>query len=909
MKKTIINKTPHRRSLQIFVTALVLLLSGGNYLQAQSEGQLRKEATSDRILSGKELRKVNPVNLWEAIKQLEPSLSESNEESYGSDPNHIPGPIGLRGSNHWPSQTAQPVFILDNAMVDARRIRDLNINEVAEVIIRKDAAILANYGLRGGNGVIEIRTLRPESGSIRLAYSFDGSFQKADLTSWNLLNATEKLNLEQKAGLYQSEDPATQQQLQQLLTERQNLISQGINTNWLEVPLQTAFSHRHKIDVYGGDEFIRYKFTLRAAPGTEGVMKKSKRDIYGADAYLEYRYRSLTLSNRISVDKIYAKASPYGSFYYYGTINPYFRGQDAEGILYNSLGENSFNEQANPLYETSLSSFSKQESMHLYDNFTASYSFLEHFQLAGSFIFIRDHIQNDFYLSPDSYVFSKLSSSESKNAGVYEINHNNRLTYEGQVNLSYNKSYKRSVFGANIGMNVFQGKQDYDTYAGVGIPIDRMGFISFVTAYDTALKPDAREDYDRMLSGTLSAHYSYDHRYEAHFHMRLDKSSLLSPDKSRAAFYGGSVQWNIHQEKFLKDKSVFNRLTLQAAIGTSGNIGFNPNAHTLTYHYNIGNEYIYNYYLIGAQINSLVNPSLKWSTTQNKNITLQAEAYGISLGINYYDNTTRNLPLIAPAALASGFDYMPDNGGRIRNNGIEYALSANILDQPEGFRLHVFTTGVHHKNRITAVPAYFQDFYNEKASEQQPNGALYPTLIRQGESINTIYVVPTLGTDPATGKEVFQTQEGMNSYHYTQKDVIAAGETTPKLKGTFGFQFSWKQWHLNTHFYYSTGGKTYNSTLANAWYGNPAYNMDRRISDQNLRQARDRFVEKRNEIGLGSIRAGYEFTSATAAKLHMQQLGIHLTGNQLFHHCSADYQRGLLYPFARTVTLSLRATF
>ena len=131
------------------------------------------------------------------------------------------------------------------------------------------------------------------------------------------------------------------------------------------------------------------------------------------------------------------------------------------------------------------------------------------------------------------------------------------------------------------------------------------------------------------------------------------------------------------------------------------------------------------------------------------------------------------------------------------------------------------------------------------------------------------------------------------------------GESTPKLKGTFGFRFSWKQWQLNTHFYYSTGGKTYNTTLANTLFGNRAYNMDHRA----LARTSYGFVETRNEIGMGTFRAGYEFTPETAARLHMRQLGIHLTGNQLFHHCSAKYQRGELYPFARTVTVSLRATF
>ena len=147
------------------------------------------------------------------------------------------------------------------------------------------------------------------------------------------------------------------------------------------------------------------------------------------------------------------------------------------------------------------------------------------------------------------------------------------------------------------------------------------------------------------------------------------------------------------------------------------------------------------------------------------------------------------------------------------------------------------------------------------------------------------------------------------SYEDSWQNVIAAGTTTPKLKGTFGFQFSYKQWHLNTHFYYSTGGKIYNSTLANTLLGNPAYNMDRRILSQPDIKQGHFFVEKRNETGLGTVRAGYEFTPETAAKLHMQQCSIYLTGNQLFHYCSANYQRGLLYPFARTITVSLRATF
>ncbi|MDE5611183.1 MAG: hypothetical protein K2I90_04090, partial [Odoribacter sp.] len=79
MKKTSTNKTFHPGSTG-FLIALVLLLSGGNNLQAQPDEQSRQEISADRWFSGEELRKTNPVNLWEAIKLLEPSLTEKGEE-------------------------------------------------------------------------------------------------------------------------------------------------------------------------------------------------------------------------------------------------------------------------------------------------------------------------------------------------------------------------------------------------------------------------------------------------------------------------------------------------------------------------------------------------------------------------------------------------------------------------------------------------------------------------------------------------------------------------------------------------------------------------------------------------------------------------------------------------------------
>lgn len=895
----------HHKRLSLILAFLFLLL-GGDIVRAQIAVSARQTPDTDRRYSGKELQDLNPINLWDALKQLDPSLTETDENTYGSDPNNIPTSIEIRGKNQWASSN-QPIFILDEARVTARRIYDLRIDNIAEVIIRKDPLALTSKGIRGGQGVVEIHTKRPDKGSLRLSYTFDGSLQRADLSSYHLMNAGEKLDFEKQSGLYRSSDPARKAVLQALLDERETTVAKGADHDWLREPLQTAFTHRHSVNVAGGDDFVRYNLTLRATPGSKGIMKKSKRDLYGGDAYVEYRYRTLTLSNHINVDKIYSTASPYGNFDYYALLNPYYESRDTQEFIYNSLGEGSFNEQANPVHETSLSSFNKMEGLYLYDNFKASYTFLEKFRLDGNFAFTRDHTQQEIYVSPESFIYEETG----KLAGAYEISRKNMLSYEGNTALAYDNHLQRSAYGLQLAMNIYQGKTDYDNYSGIGIPIDRMAYISFATSYAIGKQPDAGESYDRMLSGLLTGYYTYDNRYLFRFNLRIDRASQLAPEKQRAAFYGLGVQWNLHNESFLKGKNIFDRLTLDAAIGTAGSIDFAENAYTLMYNYNINDEYIYNYYLIGAHILGLTNPEMKWSTTTNKSITLKAQRKGISVYLNYYDNNTHDLPIILPVEPATGFENQPSNGGRIRNYGVEYTLSVRIPDRPQGVHLTLFTNGIHHRNKITSLPEYFRNYYNSN----QIRYASHPFLLEKGQSLNTIYAVTSLGVD-ASGTENFLTKEGNSSTKYFAEDLVASGENLPKLKGNFGFRLGWRQWSLNTWFNYTLGGKFYNETLAAVQNNSPAYNMDRRGLNKGIRAkqaeaipATSRFVEKKNEIGLGSLRIGYDFTTSTAQKMGLQNLNLYLTGNQLFHSSSADYQRGICYPFARTVTLSVRATF
>ena len=132
----------------------------------------------------------------------------------GSDPNRLPD-ITMRGNSSMTSnvkdlqsesqntQSANmPLFIMDGFEITLERMMDLDDNQVESITLLKDASATAMYGTRGANGVVVITTKQPEAGKLQLTYKGGLAIEAPDLTSYNLLNAKEKLEYEKAAGLY-----------------------------------------------------------------------------------------------------------------------------------------------------------------------------------------------------------------------------------------------------------------------------------------------------------------------------------------------------------------------------------------------------------------------------------------------------------------------------------------------------------------------------------------------------------------------------------------------------------------------------------------------------------------------------------------------------------------------------------
>ena len=234
----------------------------------------------------------------------------------------------------------------------------MDIYDIGQVTVLKDASAAVLYGDKAASGVILVERTKVTESKPRLSYNFTPNFSYPDLTSLRLCNAEQKLELERLAGLYDevngSLDPAYYYKLDN--------IRRGVYTDWPSKPLRWAFSHNHSVTLTGRGNGIEYRAS-GSFRDAYGVMKGDNRRNYGANFSFAYHLTDkLTFNYRFAFTMTDSKASPYGDFGKYTRLNPYNPVYDEYGEYiklyyfdpYLSNANDSRN-QGNPLYDATLS--------------------------------------------------------------------------------------------------------------------------------------------------------------------------------------------------------------------------------------------------------------------------------------------------------------------------------------------------------------------------------------------------------------------------------------------------------------------------------------------------------------------------------------------------------------------------
>ena len=88
-----------------------------------------------------------------------------------------------------------------------------------------------------------------------MSYNGNLNLSMPDLTSYNLMNAREKLEFEKLAGGYSPANWSAEKEIElnELYNKKLEAIESGVNTYWLAEPLRTGVNQKHSLYVQGGE--------------------------------------------------------------------------------------------------------------------------------------------------------------------------------------------------------------------------------------------------------------------------------------------------------------------------------------------------------------------------------------------------------------------------------------------------------------------------------------------------------------------------------------------------------------------------------------------------------------------------------------------------------------------------------
>ncbi len=894
-------------------------------------------------VKGDELLQVGNQNILQSLTSIDPSFVQFENLSVGSNPNALPdfqmrGQTGfsdLRGQ--YESNPNQPLFVLDGFETNLTKIVDLDMNMVESVTLLKDATAKAIYGSKAANGVIIIETKRPEAGQMKVTYNGSTNVEIPDLTSYDLTNAVEKLEVERLAGLYDSENVVTQLSYLRQYEKKLREVLAGVNTDWKAQPVRTGVGQKHALYLEGGEQFMLYGVDL-SYNDIKGAMKGSDRATFSGGITLTYRLKNFLFRNRLTVTDNKANESPYGNFSDYTLMNPYLRMYDEKGKMVQSY---SFIEgdtkTANPLWNSSINTSYSRKYTDITNNFYIEWNLDRLLKLTGRLGVTKYANQNDDFRPASHTDFINYGIEELFKKGSYAKLNGESMNINGDLGLNYSIQLNKHLLFFNAQANFANYTYSNALVKAEGFPNDNMNDITFGVQYDTSTgKPTGSEGISRSVGGIGSLNYSFDDRYLFDANYRLTGSSEFGANNRWGSFWSLGGGWNLHEERFLEDVAWLNMLKLRFSTGYTGSQGFSTYEAlaTLKYYANISYDGMIGSYLVG-----LANPDLQWQKKFDNSVGFDFAVLNnrVNGRFDYYTSTTQSMLTDITVPESTGFSTYRENMGETQNRGFEAYLNVRIWEENNSRSyFNLFTSVANNRNRINKISNSLRKFNEEQdALKRQDDESLDALNItrpsvryEEGQSMTAIWAVPSLGIDPVNGKEIFLKRDGSVTYEWSVDDQVVCGDTQPKYNGIVGFNSDFYGFGVSATLNYRLGGQIYNSTLINkVENADLRYNVDRRvftdrwqnagdvalykaITDKSYTRPTSRFVMDYNTLTLSSIMVSYDFRNHSFLKSSfLERLRVNAYMNDAFIVSTVKTERGISYPFARTFSVSLQATF
>lgn len=839
---------------------------------------------------------------------------------------------------------SNPLYVIDGVATN-ENLNSLNGADIESIQVLKDASSASIYGSRAANGVIVITTKKGKNGKTKFNFDYTASLNTVAKT-YDMLNAEEWGRAYWQACANDKTTPDSRLYgtgSTPKLVDSYNGIKTA-DTDWQKEVYSPAWTHNISASVSNATDKGSYLFSGNYI-NQQGLMEYTYyRRITGRVNTTFNINKYFHVGENLMVanwhDRGFDTGSDAGIPYIAMRQHPALPVYSADGV-FGSAQQLLGSDVANPMQLLYNGRDNDNNSWRIFGNAYAELIPVKGLTLKTNFGL--EHIQ---YLNK---ALSRKIESSDKNSVSRGYGQGDTYTWTNTANYvgQWGKHGLNALFGVEAIKYVFEGLSAYrDNYA-----FEDKDYMQIDAGTGTQTNGGNKSEW-ALFSLFGKVDYNYADRYLASFTLRRDETSRLDKSNRSGVFPAFSGAWRISEEKFFpKNQHIVDDLKLRVGWGQNGNAAIdNLYAGYSTYIYTSGNG---SYDLNGSNssevsgviVSTSGNKNLKWETTTQTNIGLDATLFGsaVTLSLDYYWKKTTDMLTIPPTLAVAGENaakYM--NTGTMNNKGFEMNLgyhSPMYGDFSWDGSLNISA----YRNKLVA--------FNDKVSYQgsdirimegQPLGVyygwIYDGIFKDAESVANHADQPGKGV----GRMIFRDINGDGVVDDNDRCVI--GDPNPDWTIGLNLSASWKNFTLSTFLFSELGFDIYNGTkkqldmmsygnlytnrskdVLNAWTpSNPNASIPALSLNDNNNETRmsTYYIEDGSYLKMKYLKLAYNFDQKLVQKLGLGSLSVFGQVENVFtitDYSGLDPEVPLgvygsrvdngPYPRARTFSLGLHVDF
>ncbi|MGN6532252.1 MAG: SusC/RagA family TonB-linked outer membrane protein [Ginsengibacter sp.] len=649
-------------------------------------GSQRKEAITGSVssISGEKLSEVPSSNISNALQGRLPGvqISQTSTQPGSTMQILIRGQRSITASN-------DPLIVLDGIPFGGS-FSDIDPENVKSISVLKDASATAIYGSRGANGVIIITTKKGSVGQ-KAQISYNSYFGIHKLWApFPMMNGPELDSLRARAGIYKN-GPSE---------------AEGVNTDWQKLFYRPSSPVTNQnINVSGGSAKGAYHFGL-GYYDDQSLIPTQDFKRFSINSGIEQGVGNyIRVGFTTNTDYSISQGSQVG-IYNILSMSPLASPYNADGSLRQSIQmplDNSWNETRYIVDSLKDQWLNPIKTFGTYNNL---YAILKIPGVQG--LSYRVNVGLNYRtVDNGSYTGTGITSTNATTPSVASIGHSVTLNKTIENLLTYDRTFSDKHHLTLTGLySAEQNNYNSSNISAQGVPNDQFQFYNLGQALGQITINPAYQGYNQsgLESWMGRAIYEYMDRYMLTAVVRTDASSRLAPGHQWHTYPAISAGWNIANEKFMKNSTLFNQLKLRVGYGETSNQAVAPYStlgqlSTIPYNFGPTND------VVGYYVSALPNPTLGWeySKTWNYGLDFTLLKNRLSGTIEYYITKTNDLLLGVNLPATSGVGGYTANIGNTQNKGVELSLNGTILSNYNGW---TWTAGVNfyaNRNKLVSL--------------------------------------------------------------------------------------------------------------------------------------------------------------------------------------------------------------